>query len=135
MNNQTTIQTLESPFMQRHFVDSSAITTPFTASSSFGVFNDLPTAHDCFIGQHLQKTPPTCIIYTFSEMTVLNHSINVQFFNSNNLEFLSKNRTLLMEKISSLIKNFKATSRNLNLSPLPVHTSFFLLGEPRRNKN
>src|SRR3989344_107005 len=126
MNRQTTVQTIESPFTQGHFHLCPAVATPLTTSSCLSIFNNLSPAHYCFIGEHLEKTSPRRIVYMLSETVISHHPTNIKLLNSNYRKLLDNHNTLLMQEVSSLIKNLLMDSGNSKFGFSSVTTSFFL---------
>jgi hypothetical protein len=130
MQNQTTIRTRELSPTERHIYLSPTITTSFTRSSGLGVLDYLSTAHDCFVGQHLEKSSPRNITNMLGQVMIPDHIIYTQFFNCYERICFSETMTELMQEISPLVDNLEMLSCNFQFCFSSVTGAFDFPAQP-----
>ena len=128
MANSQTLRTMEGSLRENHILHiEPTVATSMTASSGLGVFDELSTECDLFVGQHINKYTPRSIQYMFGKMMVSDHSFNIKILTSDYTISSSKASAKFVQEITPLVSNlniffsqpedsFPSVSRTFNLS-------------------
>lgn len=93
-------------------------------------FNNLATSTPSLVAEHLYEAVPRGIINMLCKMMIMNHTVNIELFNSDKKVFVSDSLALLVQEISSLVNGFIMDPCDLEDGFLPVVRAFGLSAQP-----
>lgn len=123
-------------------------TFPLTDRQVFCLFVDVPTdiaslrgweesvyLHDLLavpislVGEHGNKTAPTCISNRLSKVVISLHALNIQVFDADGVISSNKGNGALMQIVGTAVGNFFVKSGNFELLVFKPSTALLLSGK------
>ena len=81
---------------RKGFGDSLSAVAAYLRSSPWIDFNNLATSTTSLVAEHLYEAVPRGIMNMFRKMMIMNHSIDIELFNSDKKVFVSNNPALFV---------------------------------------